>query len=264
MRSARRRARALVALVVAATVAACGNPITRPTQPTGGVGTFRRVAFVPILHDDVRVEAIGTTRDGDVQPAGWDTPGLAAKMLSEILAPAGTEMRLVQAPALDAQALEARDWAQQVWRPLHDSSAIGDAEAVVIFRQNAISRMGTQYSPLRGFLGTGLVGLAMEAARERTYYRPVFEVVQNTGLDEAIEGRKPACMIGLDARVVDAATGAVRGAADDVLGRAPLPTPHADPMTLTAGERETARVFCTVALRHAVEQAVRGLGLLRR
>lgn len=263
----RRSARPERLAALALALAGCANLGTRGEPPAGSVGVYQRLAVVALLTDDLRLAPVGTS-DGKTLQAGWDTPRLAGVIVQEMLGPAGTEVAILPAPMPDAATLEGPGWPQAAWQQARGTGtpagdALAGTQAVLVLRERAISRMGMEYSPAANFLFGGVIGLAAGAARQDEEFRRAFVVRQNTGLDEAIGGKDPTCLVGLDARVLDATTGSPLGAADGLLGQQQRPEALASPLEITDAEREATRPYCLAALRRAIAEAVSTLRLTR-
>ena len=244
-------------------MAGCAGLGTRGEPPAGSVGAYRHLAVLPLLTDDLRLAPVGTS-DTKTLPAGWDSPRMAGVIAQEMLGPTGTEVAILPTPALDPATLERSGWAEAAWRQAGGpAGAPAGTEAVLVLRERAISRMGLEYSAATDLLFGGVIGLAAGAARKDEEFRRAFVVRQNTGLDEAFGGKAPDCMVGLDARLLDAATGGPLGTADGLLGQQARAEALATPLEITDAEREAARPYCLAALRRAIAQAVSTLRLTR-
>ena len=228
----------------------------------GSVGVYRHLAVLPLLTDDLRLAPVGTW-DTKTLPSGWDTPRMAGVIAQEMLGPTGTEVAILPTPALDPETLKGPGWPQAAWAQARGPGIPAGTEAVLVLRERAISRMGLEYSPATNFLLGGMIGLVAAAVQQDKEFRRAFVVRQNTGLDEAIGGKAPDCLIGLDARLLDAATGSPLGAADGLLGQQQRAEALAAPLEITDAEREAARPFCLAALRRTIAQAVSTLRLTR-
>ena len=158
----------------------------------------------------------------------------------------------------------APDWAARAWQALESDGALRGLDALLVLRQNAIGARGQQYSPVPDFLALGLVGVAVGAATREERFQQRFVLVRNTGLGAALEGGEGWCAIGIDAALLDARTGRERAASTMILGREAMPRAHfasAGWEQAGAPERAMAEAYCMAALRRAVSQAIKEVGL---
>lgn len=263
--AAPRRAAACLALAAGLALAACG---ARP--PGAGVepdsrATVPRLGVAALIADRLRVQATDgwSIDDTPVDQVGWEPDLRAGRIAAELLAPLGGSATPLKLP--EGTPAAAPDWAARAWRSLDAAGALDGLDAVLVLRQNAIGARGQQYSPVPDFIALGLMGVAIGAATREERFQQRFVLVRNTGLAAALEGGEGWCAIGIDAALLDARTGRERAASTMILGREAIPRERFASATwqqASAPERAAAEAYCMAALRRAVSQAIKEVGLV--
>lgn len=252
---------------MALALAGCARPPASGLEG-GGVGRYAHVTFVPLIADEVRMEWGSATEiiRSDRQLVGWKTQMVAGRIAAELLAPAGTEVTLIEDPRGTLLGPEDQtDWVTGVWRRLKASGRIKRRGPVMLFRQNALDAQGRQYNPAANFLAFGLVGIVIGAVNRKDNFQPAFMLAMNEGLHETFVG-KSRCSIGFDARLLDGNTGEILASSDDLLGQElfPLRLPITKWLDLSADQRDAVQTYCVSALRRGISQALNDLALFER
>lgn len=248
-------------------LAGCGTGVPSAGVTPGGHGKYASVAVVPLLADEIRMESGAFLPERSPRAVtGWETRAKADAIVREILAPTGTKVVAVHdVPGLLGEDAGKEDWARLSWARLRDAGRLGDAQAVLLIRQNAIDAHGRQYSPFRDFFGAGLIGLAVGAATREEEYQPSFTLAVTSGAGAALT-RESRCNVGFDAMLLDARTGQVLGAAKGVFGQELLPDDFRAETweAATAAERHVAETYCIAALRRGLAKAIKQVELVER
>lgn len=173
-------------------------------------------------------------------------------MVRELLAPVGTEVVTVLPDGLPKPGLAGMRWPEVSWARLTALGLTSDVQAILLLHQNALSAGGVECDLLTTLAGHSCI--------DDRNFQPAFIVVQNVGLDRAIAGEEARCLIGLDARLIDASTGRLIAAVDNIVAIEWRPHGLADGNRISS---EALRPSCMSALRKAIAAAVRDLPLVR-
>ena len=251
-------------VTLAAALAGVGCSERLPTSGVepGSVSRYAAIAVAPLLSDDVRVHYQTGFKPGRNPPvaAGWNTRDKAGRIVAELLGTARTKVTAVDLSGLSPAGGKAQDWARQVWESLRTADRLGDADVLLVLRQNALDVNGYQYAPALDFLAFGVVGLVVGAATAAERYQPSFQLLTTAGLDAAL-GNRSRCSVGLDARLIDARGGQELARVDAVLGQERLPEGFVahEWDAMSGNDRRLAETYCIAALRRAISQAANAL-----
>jgi uncharacterized lipoprotein YehR (DUF1307 family) len=258
----------LIATILMVTMTACGTSVPKSGVEAQYIAKHKKVLVVPLMTNDLRSiqHAFSKTEEELIKDVGWDIPGTASKITSELLMPhGGSAVNISYQYKGDAVADKLDERVTGIWRELGPVIARHDAEVVLVFEQNAVDVMGRQYNPVGDYFAMGLVGLIHGAATKDTRFSPAMTFAFMSGSNRSLIGPS-RCSVGFDARLIDARDGKIIGQANQVLGQEYLPDDAVKSekwSEMSEKEKSTVREYCLAALRRGVSQALVDVGLMQ-
>ncbi|KEO50920.1 hypothetical protein [Thioclava pacifica] len=220
--------------------------------PTGAQAKYARIGLVADVGDRVMSsywQAALSEPQSTEGRLGWNAAGAATEMVRAQLQASGAKVTSVAAPS---------------------GPAAQGNEVVIVLKQAPLNKLGQDYNPGRDFfaLGGGLFAIIAVAGASETKdanFQPRFVLwIRNPEADKAWIGEN-ACTVGLQAALVDPATGKGVTQGIQVTGRTIIPgkLTAKDWDRLPKAEKAEVLGACRSALNSAVSQALLQLDVVK-